>query len=133
MENLEKIKDGVKQRKYDYQDELYSDWHRTLGKDLFVINIDCVEYRIDRGIVAFIATTGRCNNENHIINSKKYIWERTKLEREIMVALANKFKIPSYYVIHDNILSIFHVHNCEDLNKFQAMNQEEYARFIRNL
>jgi hypothetical protein len=130
---FEERKDGVRQIKYDFQDELYSNWHRSLGKELYVINIDCVEYRIGRGIVAFIAVTGRCQDENHIINSKKYIWERTKLEREIMVLLAAQFNVPSYYVIHDIKLSIFHVHKCEDLNRFKAMNADEYARFIRAL
>lgn len=112
----------------------YSLWHRTLGKEYLMLDIDCVEYREGRGIVALIAVTGRCNNEAHIKNAKKFIWDRTNVERKILIALSQGINCPAYYVIHDNNLTVFHVHDLsEDLGKFQSMDRNQYAEFIKNL
>lgn len=112
----------------------YSLWHRTLGPEYLALDIDFVEYRQERGIVAFLAVTGRCNDEKHIINSKKYIWNRTKVERQILIELSMKMEKPSYFVIHDNDLSIFHVHDLRNkLSDYTKMNNQEYGEFIKNL
>jgi len=112
----------------------YSLWHRSLGQEYFAVDIDYVEFRKGRGIVAFIAVSGEVNNEEHLNNSKKYIWIRTKVEREILSQLSIKTKIPAFFVIHTKDLTLFHVHNLrEDLDKFTKMDQEEYSKFIKSL
>lgn len=112
----------------------YSLWHRTLGKDFLMVDIDCVEYRPGRGIVALIAVTGNCKNEQHIINSKKFIWKRTAVERSILIELSKSTSCPAYYVIHDNDLKTFHVHNLsEGLDKYQRMDNKQYTNFIKEL
>lgn len=68
-----------------------------------------------------------------MINSKRFIWERTKLEREILLQLSNKILVPSYFVIHDDTLSIFHIHTLPDTIQFQKMNREQYGNFIKGL
>lgn len=125
---------NVKEEHTGYRTSDYSLWHRTLGKEYLSLDIDFVEYRSGRGIVAIMAVTGNCNDENHIKNSKKYIWKRTTIERDILISLASGINCPAYYIIHDNDLSVFHVHNLlEDLNDFTPMNKDQYAEFIKNL
>lgn len=126
--------DNTKCEKTGKRSEAYSLWHRSLGAEFLTVDIDFVEFRKDRGIVAFIATTGELNDEEHIINSKPYIWRRTELEREILLQLSKKFGVPSFFVIHTTDLSIFHVHKLgEDLSSFTRMTQEEHAKFIQEL
>lgn len=126
--------DNTKTEKTGERNSDYSLWHRSLGADFLAIDIDWVEYRKDRGIVGFLAVTGKCVDEKHIINSKRFIWERTHLERKILKSLSDSIKAPAYFVIHDNDLSIFHVHDLsKDLSVFQAMNKEEYSNFIKKL
>jgi hypothetical protein len=126
--------DSTKTEKTGERNTDYSLWHRQLSPQFFAIDIDFVEYREDRGIVAVLAVTGRCKDEKHIVNSKKYIWKRTKLERKILVEFSEKLTIPAYFVIHDDSLSIFHVHNLnKELTKFTKMNEKEYAEFIKAL
>ena len=111
----------------------YSVWHRLLGPEYFAVDVDFVEYRANRGIVALLAVTGECNDEFHILNSKKYIWARTELERKILAELSAKLGVSAYYVIHTRDLSLFHVHNLADLGIFQVMGSQKYAKFIKDL
>ncbi len=112
----------------------YSIWHRSLGAGYFAVDIDYVEFRRDRGIVAFIAVSGEFNDESHLINSKPFIWRRTELERQILLDLSKRINVPAFFVIYTKDLSIFHVHKIgEELNKFVKMNRNEYAKFIQSL
>ncbi len=126
--------DNTKMEKTGERNSKYSEWHRSLGPEYLAIDIDFVEYRRNKGIVGVLAVTGRCKDEGHIINSKKYIWERTEIERKIMKEISNKLNVPAYYVIHDDSLSIFHVHNLnKNLSEFEAMNTNQYSNFIKTL
>jgi hypothetical protein len=126
--------ENTKTEKTGERSSAYSLWHRSLGPDFYAVDIDFVEYRADRGIVAFIAISGKCTDEKHIINSKQYIWERTKLERKILIELSDKINVPAFLVLHSEDLSVFHVHNLKDSqNTFKVMNLEEYSNFIKSL
>lgn len=126
--------DNTKSEKTGNRPDEYSLWHRTLGPEYYSVDIDYVEYRKERGIVAFIATSGECEDERHIINSKKYIWERTKLERDILNQLANKFGVPALFVIHTKGLTIFHVHDInQGLRSYKSMDKNQYETFIKSL
>lgn len=111
----------------------YSAWHRTLGNGCYAVDIDWAEYRIGRGVVALIAATGRLKDERHIINSKKFIWKRTEIERAVMTEISGLSRIPAFFVIHTEDLSVFHVHELPDITKFKSMNNEEYSDFIKEL
>jgi len=128
------IVNGIKGEKTGERDLSYSLFRRTVGKNMYSVDIDMVEFRQDRGIVGFFAVTGRCNSEQHIINSKRFIWKRTKLERKILSTLSEAVDAPAFFVIHDNELSVFHVHNLsESLDKYISMDRDKYTEFIRSL
>ncbi|MDC7724449.1 hypothetical protein PNF31_27495 [Priestia megaterium] len=113
----------------------YSNWHRkSLSAECLAVDVDFVEYRLNRGIVGLFAVTGECNDENHIKNSKRFIWNRTKVERQVLVELSQKVGCPAYFVIHDNDLTVFHVHDLsEDLKDYTRMDNKEYSEFIEKL
>ena len=126
--------DNTKMEKTGERNSAYSAWHRSLGADYLAVDIDFVEYRKGRGIVAVLAVTGNCNDENHIQNSKKFIWARTSLEREILLNLSQKLSVPAYFVIHDNDLSVFHVHDLNiGLASYQRFDNTAYGTFIKQL
>ena len=110
----------------------YSLWHRTLGSGCYVVDVDWVEYRNDRGIVAFICTTGRFNDEQHILFSKPMVFERTKLERKIVKQLSEVMKVPGFFVMHLTDLSLFYVYDLDFVN-VKVMTLEEYGDFIKKL
>jgi len=107
----------------------YSQMHRTIP-GAYVIDIDQVEYRSGRGIVAMICVTGNLNDVNHIHYSKSQIWERTKFERKIVAEISTKINVPAYYVIHTKDLSCFQIHNLSDLSSYTQLNEEEYKIWI---
>ncbi len=124
----------MKLEKTNSRQSPYNDWHRNLGQECYAIDIDWIEYRTNKGIVAIICTTGKLKDNNHIINSKPMIWTRTELERKIIKEIATKLNVPGYYVIHSEDLTEFHVHNLrEDLKNYIRMGQKEYTDFIKNL
>ena len=133
--NFIKRVNGVKQETIGQRPSEYSQWHRSLGANFLTADIDFVEYREGRGIVGLFGVTGRCKDENHINNSKKYIIQRTYVERKILKELSDGKEYSSYLVIHTDDLSVFHVWN---LNKdenptWTRYNKEQYEYFIKNL
>lgn len=123
-----------KQEKLGVRASAYSQWHRTLGDGCYGVDLDWVEYRANRGIVALIDVTGNLNNEEHIINSKQMIWNRTEMQREILETVAKSLGVPAYFVIHTTDLSIFHVHNLAyDLKDFTSLTRFQYTEFIKSL
>lgn len=112
----------------------YNLYRRNFGPPHYALDIDWIEYRPNKGIVALICTTGRLQNKQHIQNSKKFIWIRTKLERKIMKTIADKLKVKAYYVIHTEDLSYFEVFDLDySLNNPEEMNQNQYSEFIKCL
>lgn len=123
-----------KQEKLGVRASEYSQWHRTLGDGCYGVDLDWVEYRANRGIVALIDVTGNLKNEEHIINSKKMIWDRTEIQREILETIAKALGVPAYFVIHTTDLNLFHVHNLAyDLKDFTRLTRYQYTEFIKGL
>jgi len=129
-------KDGTKQEKQGTRisASAYSQWHRTLGSDFCTMDLDYVEWRRGRGIVALIDVTGNMNDEQHINNSKETIWRRTEMQRDVLETLSNAIGVPAYFVLHTKDLSLFHVHNLKyDLKLFTSLGRYEYSEFIKSL
>lgn len=125
---------NVKQEKIGKRFSEYSKWHRGLGSDYLAVDIDFVEYRTDRGIVAFIDVTGNLEDEGHILNSEKYVWQRTKVQRKILSKLSEISGVPAYFVLHTKDLSLFYVYQItHKIEKPLRMTNQEYAEFIKNL
>lgn len=109
--------ENTKTEKTGERNSDYSLWHRSLGPEFLAVDIDFVDYRKDRGIVGFLAVTGRCKDEKHIL-----------------IKLSIGMNVPAYFVIHDDALSIFHVHNLnENLETYISMDKEAYGSFIKKL
>lgn len=124
----------TKNEKTGSRDLAYNNWHRTLGPGYIAETINFVEYREGRGIVALINTTSNLTDENHINNSKKFIFPRTEREREILINTSEALNVPAYFVIHDDGLTIFHVYNLnKGIKTFQKMDKKEYSNFIKSL
>ena len=125
---------NVKQEKTASRPPEYSEWHRTLGKEFLATDIDFVEYRVGRGIVAVIGVTGQMDDENHMVNSRKYIWQRTEVERKIMVTISESLSVPTYYVFHTKGMNMFHVFDLlRSLDKPRRMTIEQFSEFIKTL
>ena len=105
-----------------------------MGSEYLTADIDYVEYRKGRGIVALIDVTGEMEDEGHLLNSKKYIWARTKMQREILSTMSKALRVPAYFVLHTKDMTLFHVYNLSDtVEKPLRMTHTEYTNFIKNL
>ncbi len=123
----------TKQEKLEFRASDYSLWHRTLGNQFFTTDLDFIEYRKDKGIVALIDVTGNMNDEFHLINCKKFIWQRTEVQRKVLLHISKALKVPAYFVLHTTDLSVFHVHTLPNLEDFKKMDNDSYANFIKSL
>lgn len=117
----------------------YSEWHRSLGQGCYAVDVDWVEWREGRGIVALIATTGNCESISHCLNSLPKIWERTQIERTILRGLAFAAGVPSFYVVHTTNLESFVIINLEeqalrnDFDKVWIAGKAVYEKWLRKL
>ena len=102
----------------------------------YATDIDFVEWRSGRGIVALISVTGEMIDEAHMESCKKFIWERTEIEREILCTLAKSAGVPVYYVLHTSDMKTFHVYTLLDSNwrtTYERMDADMYRRFVEAL
>lgn len=124
----------VKQEKTGKRPSEYSQWHRLLGREYLAVDIDYVEYRTGRGIVALIDVTGEMEDERHLLNSKKYIWARTEIQREILSTMSKALGVPAFFVLHTKGMTIFHVYDLSDImEKPLRMSCAEYTSFVKSL
>jgi hypothetical protein len=110
----------------------YSVWHRSLGDRYYAIDVDLVEYRIGRGIVALFGITGNLNDEEHLKNSLPMIFSRSDMEFKVLKELALGVGVPAYFVVHTIDMNLFYVYTLNS-QQFQKFNGEQYANFIKEL
>jgi len=114
------------------RDLTYNKWHRTLGNPYYMLDVDCLEWRKERGIVAVVERSlyrKECGySQRDIINFKKF-------EIKVITELSQKLKVPAYLVFYNEELTIFDVYKIENEKAifWKTMNHEQYADFIRNL
>lgn len=111
----------------------YSLFRRKFGSEFLTTDLDFVEYRNDRGIVALIDVTANMKDEFHLMNCKRFIWRRTEFQRMILLNISKALKIKAYFVLHTTDLSIFHVHTLPNIEDFVKMDKNSYTNFIKSL
>lgn len=106
----------------------YSKWHRTLPDYCYVMDLDWVEWRNGKGVVALIEVAIRKNEQllENLIKQKEF-------EITVLVEIATKLKVPAYVVYHEEDLSIFYVKPLKPNTVWQVMKKKDYAKFIEGL
>ena len=114
-------------------DLIYSTFHRSLPPFCYMSNLDSVEWRAERGIVAFIETAIRDQKQtlSQQIDTKKF-------EAKLLLELQYRTKIPSFIVFHNLELTTFQVFKVtpeieSKMYLWKVLNQVEYKQFIKNL
>ena len=109
------------------RDLTFHRWHRTLPPDCYMVDLDCIEWRSEKGIVALIELA----RHTAIVYKKKF-------QCKIIKELATKAQIPAYLVLYNGDLTYFEVYDLLSANKVtecdkQIMNQKEFRVFIQKL
>jgi hypothetical protein len=111
---------GVRPERNYIRDLSYSIWHRTrVPAHCYCTDLDWIEWRADRGIVAFI-------------ESKIGTDRVTKFQREVFTELSEKTGIPFYVVRHNRELTEFMVMRLSDNFTWQ-FNELEYINWLEAL
>lgn len=117
----------VKEEQTGERDLTYSRWHRTLPNYCYMVDLDAIEWRIERGIVAFI----------ELAKSQAIVYKK-KFQLKVIQELAKKSGVPAFLVLYNDELSLFEVYDLlsapewSSCNK-KVLNRDEYSSFIKNL
>ena len=119
--------DMVKPERTGERDLTYSRWHRTLGDPYYMIDLDSVEWRSEKGIVAVIETA----RFEAMVYKKEF---QLKVLRE----LAERIGVPGFLVLYNDELTFFEVYDLLSAPEWssctkEVMNRDEYSYFIKNL
>ena len=117
----------VRQEETNQRDLTYSHFHRTLPDFCYMIDLDSIEWRAGRGVVALIETA-----------KNVALVYRKKFQLKIIRELAQKIGAKGFLVLYNEELTMFEVYDLlshEDWAKCdkQYMNKEDYITFIKNL
>lgn len=97
-----------------------------------MIDIDCIEWRSGKGIVAIIERSlynpDAGYSQKEIINLKKF-------EMMIITELGQKLKVPTFLVFYNKELTQFDVYQIvnSEAQFWRTMNNEEYSNFLKSL
>lgn len=94
MNALRRLSSGVRASTTNRDDE-FSAWHRTIGRDLYMTDVDAVEYRIEAGKLRIAAIlelkSWSVTDPDHIRNSNNIVKLR----------LAEALGVPFYHIWTD--------------------------------
>jgi len=121
--------------------EKYKDWHRTLGDDLFAMDLDQIEVRYRNGSpvpVAFIELTSaddlsRCENGSKLMLD---IFDRLspgKMQGAVLLWMAKCLGIPAYIVVFQEDLQAFAVRRLGRKDRWHFGTADQYADWLRKL
>lgn len=129
--------EGVKQEKTGKRFQDYMNWHKKLGSKYKTQDVSFVETRRNRGVVAIFSVQGTFNDENHIENSKKYIFDDSGINQkvEMLRDLSREKRFAAYYVLHTIDMSRFQVWDVKEAKQqeWKKMSLDDYSSFIKNL
>jgi len=116
------IPDHLRQRNYQTR---YGKWHwENLPKDCYMMDLDSMEIRKDRGIVALI----EFRETSTMLNE----WQC-----EIIREISEKLKVPAYFVRSSNfktfLVTSLNFKNEEGLYITKSFSEEEYKKFLKKL
>lgn len=117
----------VRQEETGKRDLAYHLWHRILPNFCYMVDIDVVEWRAGRGIVAFIEVA----RQTALVHKKRF-------QLGIVRDIALKCGAKAFLVLYNENLTMFEVYDLlsnEDWAKCNKtyMNEEEHEKFIKNL
>jgi len=109
------------------RDLTYSRWHRTLGDPYYMIDLDSIEWRSGKGVVALIETA----RLEAIVYKKKF-------QIKVMKELAQRLGVLAYLVLYNEELTLFEVYDLLSGPEWTSctkkiMGRNEYSDFIKNL
>lgn len=112
------------------RDLTYNVWHRTIGSQCYMVDLDCVEWRSNRGIVAIIERA--CDYQ---IYPRSSLLQFKKFEIKVASEMATKLSVPSFLVFYDEALTKFDVYHIigEEPIFLQTFNSDDYAKFLNEL
>jgi len=112
----------VKQEYSGTRDLTYSRWHRTLPDKCYCMDLDWIEWRAGKGIVA-------------VIETKDYRSRGIgRFQKEVMLIIANALKVPAIFVkfrfdISPAIFCLEHLQS----GKKKNMTESEYRDWLTNI
>lgn len=106
-------------------DKIASEKHREFGEECYAVNLDFVEWREGRGVVALVEW--KCEDE-----------ELTKMEKRILIDLASAKKVPAYVIRHYDDFTDFYIYQIitflSPLKPIKlGINFEELKRFHKEM
>ena len=112
------------------RDLSYNIWHRKLGNPFYMIDVDCVEWRAGRGVVALI--------EKALITGKftlQQIIQYKRFEIKVITEIAAKLNVPAFMVFHTENLDQFEVYQIknEQAHFLGTYTEKGYSDFVKAL
>jgi len=112
---------GVKLEGSLYRELIFSTWHRSLRSDCYMYDLDVIEVRPKKGIVALCEV----KSEHASLNIDKHFFK-------VAVELYNKIGVPFIFIRYNNDLSKFKVRRINQ-QRWEEMPHEEMKKYIENL
>jgi len=117
----------------------YSDWHRTLDRSLYMVDIDGLQVRYIDGRLCVVGVIEETSvRDDHIVNDtylNNIVWRYNNrdLQGTVVRKVANALDTKAYIVLYRNDLSKLWVYGLTGNTGWTEYSQDEYEQFLLNL
>lgn len=117
----------------------YSDWHRTLSKNLLMLDIDFIEWRFRNGrlVPVGVMEVTRVDIDKYVtinyLNSIINRFEQRDLQARVARTVANALNTKAYIILFREDCSEFWVYNLTDKTMWANYDPKQMEDFLQGL
>ena len=117
----------------------YSDWHRTLSKNLLMLDVDFIEWRIRDGALVAVGVMEVTRADKDKVVSQGYLnaiiqrYEERDLQARVARQVAAALRTKAYIVLFREDCSEFWTYNLTDRTGWVHRSAKQMAEFLESL
>ena len=116
----------------------YSNWHRTLDKSLYALDVDFIEWRRRNGNIVPVALIEITRVDNNVFVGKTYLDNIVKryddgIQGLCSLKVSRALGIKAYIVLFRENLNEFWLYNLSEKRGWTKLSQREYVGFLKSL
>lgn len=114
-------------------------WHRTLRRDAYSTDIDCIEYRFVDNKIVFKAIFELTKGGENLKYGDSYLssilnrFEKKSAQGKVVRAVAELLNVPAYIVVYTDAMDKFWLYNLVTHDGWFLYTIDELAAFIEQL
>lgn len=123
----------------EYRIKPYLQWHRSLGNGMYMLDVDCIEWRFRNGKLVAVGVLEVTRRDGDLPVRAAYLekivqrFNSRDMQGKAARMVAEALNTNAYIVLFRYNCQEFFVYNLSDPGPWQRFNDEQFQQFLRSL